>query len=304
MDDLQLAAALQVAQRAAEPDAEADIEEAGAKRRHAEQRLAQERQQALALVRRRVEQPEGTESGTAGTRRRRKAPSPRPRKARADIGLGGPICPPLQVPDRVPVSVPRGESGALRRRWQGGPAARGSRPPTVAGLTRPANTCCLGRMPQNLTDPHRPAAACARRESWSFMPAKARRRGARARDAWAATGPRFRGGRGRGRLQGQAGPDARHRRAAGDRRQAPAGAGRGQDRPGEPASPAAWADRGGSLAAKLMASWCGSGRGAARRARGDARRRSPNWPPGCGCAHYRFDKYKSRKADDTGTGRH
>ena len=57
VEHLQLGAAIEAAQGPAEPDPEADVEEAGAERRHAEQCLAEERQQALSALGERVEQP-------------------------------------------------------------------------------------------------------------------------------------------------------------------------------------------------------------------------------------------------------
>ena len=58
MDDLQLRAILERTQRPAEPDGEADIEEHDAERGHAQRRLAEQGEQALAAGRHQVEQPE------------------------------------------------------------------------------------------------------------------------------------------------------------------------------------------------------------------------------------------------------
>ena len=58
MDDLQFVARFEIAQGAAEPDAEADIEKHDAQRRHGQHGLPKKRQQVLPLVGHDIEQPE------------------------------------------------------------------------------------------------------------------------------------------------------------------------------------------------------------------------------------------------------
>ena len=128
----------------------------------------------------------------------------------------------------IPVSVPQGESEALCPRAQGWAAERGSWPPTVAGLTLrgPSGPWLHAANPDC---PHRPAAA-----GTHGNPGRLRRRRRAARRGGGGyldpDRPRFRGNRRCGRLQGQAGAGARHRRAGRGGSKAPAGSGIGAAR--------------------------------------------------------------------------
>lgn len=166
------------------------------------------------------------------------------------------------------------------------------------GLTRSVRTCCLATMSQNLVIraaalPSVPAGLVVIYAGEGMPP-----RGAAA-DLWGRTGLDFEriaaavGFKGKpGQAIDIAGPNG-----IDAKRLLVLGAGRMD--PEKPASGAAWADRGGSLAAKIMGLAVGSvsvvldGHEAMPEAVAEL-------AAGLRLRHYRFDKYKSQKKDDDG----
>ena len=186
---------------------------------------------------------------------------------------------------------------------------RGAFAPGCCGIDAPGKATIAGAAPipphrrplghaQRPDHQDRVPAAQRRRAFSSFMPPRARRRTGAAAAIWAATGLDWKRVSDAGGFQGQAGAGARSRRAVRTRRPA-AGGSRPRARPSDKAvALTAWTDRGGSLAAKLAGF---------RAEKAPIVLDEPEATPaavaelaaGLRLRHYRFDKYKAKKADDT-----